>query len=87
MLPITFLECSLRIHRNYPSMIRCEMTCSSKSQNPTPGTQILLILWLQVMYHRGKTKGSSSTKVVSTYGMNRTSSECVMTAYSGDVYQ
>ena len=59
-MPITCLECSLRIHRNYPSMILYGMTCSSRSQNPTPGTQILLILWLQVMYHQGRTKGISS---------------------------
>ena len=55
-MPITCLECSLRIRRNCPSLIRCVTTCSSKSQNLTPRTQILLILWLQVMYHQGKTK-------------------------------
>ena len=68
-------------------MIRWGTTCSSRSQNPTPGTQILLILWLQVMYHQGRTKGSSSTKVASTYGMNRTSSESALTAYSEGVYR
>ena len=87
MLPITCPECSLKIHRNCPSMIHCGMTCSLRSQNPTPGTQILLILWLQVIYHQGKTKGSSSTKVISTYGMNRTSSESALMACSKDVYQ
>ena len=87
MLSITCPECSLRIHRNCPSMIRCGTTCSSRSQNPTPGTQILLTLWLQVMYHQGRTKGSSSTKVISTYGMNRTSSESALMACSKDVYQ
>ena len=86
-MPITCPECSLRIHRNYPSMIRCGTTCPSRSQNPTPGTQILLILWLQVMYHQGRTKGSSSMKGVSTYEMNHTSSESTQTAYLGDVYQ
>ena len=54
-------------------MIRYRMTCPSRSQNLPPGTQILLILWLQVMYHQGRIKGSLSTKVVSTYRMNRTS--------------
>ena len=39
------------------------------------------------MYHQGKTKGSSSMKVVSTYGMNRTSSESALTAYSEGVYR
>ena len=68
-------------------MIRYGTTCSSRSQNPTPSTQILLTLWLQVMYHRGKTKGSSSMKVISTYGMNHTSSESALTAYSEDVYR
>ena len=87
MLPITCPECSLKIHRNYPSMIRCGMTCFPWSQNPTPGTQILLILWLQVMYHQGRTKGSSSMKVVCTYGMNYTSSESALTACSEGVYQ
>ena len=52
-----------------------------------PGTQILLILWLQVMYHQRRTKGSSSMKVISTYAMNRTSLESALTAYSGDVYR
>ena len=87
MLPITCPECNLKIHRNCPSMIHFGMTCSSRSQNTTPGTHILLILWLQVMYRQGKTKGSSSMKVVSTYGMNCTSSESAMMAYSEDVYQ
>ena len=87
MLPMTCLECSLRIRRNYPSMIRCGTTCSSKSQNLTPSMQILLILWLQVMYHQGKTKGSSSMKVVSTYGINHTSSESTLMAFLEDVYQ
>ena len=67
MLPITCPECSLRIRRNCPSMIHYGTTCSSKSQNLTSGTQILLILWLQVMYHQGRTKGSSSMKVISTW--------------------
>ena len=86
-MPITCPECSLRICRNCPSMIRCGTICSSRSQNLTPSTQILLTLWLQVMYHQGRTKGSSSMKVVSTYGMNRTSSESALTAYSEDVYR
>ena len=34
-------RCSLRIRKNCPSMIRCGTTCSSKSQNLTPGMQIL----------------------------------------------
>ena len=87
MLSITCPECSLRIHRNCSPMIRCGTTCSSRSQNPTLGMQILLILWLQVMYHQGKIKEISSTKVISTYGMNRTSSESALTAYSEDVYR
>ena len=72
-MPITCPECSMKIRRNCPSMIRYRMTCPSRSQNLPPGTQILLILWLQVMYHQGRIKGSLSTKVVSTYRMNRTS--------------
>ena len=39
------------------------------------------------MYHQGKTKGSSSMKVVSTYGMNRMSSEAALTACSEGVYR
>ena len=38
-------------------------------------------------YHQGRTKGSSSTKVISTYGMNRISSESALTAYLEDVYR
>ena len=87
MLPITCLECSLRIRRICPSMILYRMTCSTRSPNLTRGTQILLILWLQVMYYQGKTKGSSSTKVISTYGMYHTSSEFALMAYSEDVYR
>ena len=87
MLPITCLECSLKIHRNCRTTIRFEMTCSSRSQNPTPGTRILSILWLQVMYHQGRTKGSSSTKVVSTYRISHTSLESVLMAYLEDVYR
>ena len=68
-------------------MIRCGTTCPSRSQNPTPGTQILLTLWLQVMYHQGRTKGSTSTKVVSTYGMNHTSSKSALMACSEGVYR
>ena len=68
-------------------MIRCGTTCSSRSQNPTPSMQILLTLWLQVMYHQGRTKESSSTKVVSTYGMNHTSLESTLMAYSEGVYR
>jgi hypothetical protein len=44
-------------------------------------------LWLQVMYHQGRTKGSLSIRVVSTYGIHRTSLESALTVYSGDVYQ
>ena len=66
LLPVTCLERSLRIHRNYPSMIHYGTTCSSKSQNPTPGMQILLILWLRVMYHQERIRGSSSIKIAST---------------------
>ena len=86
-MPITCPEYSLRIRRNCLSMIHCGTICSSKSQNLTLGTQILLILWLQVMYHQGRTKGSSSTKVVSTYGMSHTSSESALMTYSKDVYR
>ena len=42
---------------------------------------------MKVMYHQGRTKGSSSTKVVSTYGMNHTSSKSTLMAYSEDVYR
>ena len=86
-MPITCPECNLKIHRNCPSMIRYGTTCSSRSQNPTPGTQILLTLWLQVMCHQGRIKGSLSTKVISTYGMNRTSSEFALMACSEGVYR
>ena len=86
-MPITCLECSLRIRRNYPSMIHYGMTCSSRSRNLTPSTQILLILWLQVMYHQGRTKGSLSMKVISIDGMNHTSSESALMACSEDMYQ
>ena len=68
-------------------MILCGMTSSSRSRDVTPDTRILSILWLQVIYHHGKTKGSSSMKVVSTYGMNHTSSESALTACSEDVYR
>jgi hypothetical protein len=49
--------------------------------------QILSILWLQVMYHQGRTNTSLFKKFVSTYGMTHTSSEFVLTVYSGGVYQ
>ena len=39
------------------------------------------------MYHQGRTKGSSSMKVVSTYGMDHTSSKAALTAYSEGVYR
>ena len=68
-------------------MIRCGTICSSRSQNLTPSTQILLTLWLQVMYHQGRTNGSLSMKVVSTYGMNHTSSGSALMAYSEGVYR
>jgi hypothetical protein len=44
-------------------------------------------LWLQVTYRQGRTKGSSSMKVVSTYGIHRTSSESTLVACSEGVYQ
>jgi hypothetical protein len=56
-------------------MTRSRMTCSIGSPDPTPSMQILSILWLQDMYHQGRTKESSFMRVVTTYGMNRTSSE------------
>ena len=87
MLPITYPECILRIHKNCPSMIHFGMPCSSRSQNLTPSTQILLTLWLQVMCHQGRIKGSLSTKVIFTYGMNHTSLESALTTCSEDVYR
>jgi hypothetical protein len=39
------------------------------------------------MYHQGRIKKNSSTGVVSTYRMNCTFSESVVTDYSGGVYQ
>jgi hypothetical protein len=39
------------------------------------------------MYHQEEIKESSSMRVVSTYGMIRTSSECAQTGCSEDVYQ
>ena len=39
------------------------------------------------MYTRGEQKESSSMKVAYTYGMNCTSSEYVLMAYSEDVYR
>ena len=86
-MPITCLECSLRIRRICPSMILYRMICSTRFPNLTRDTQILLILWLQVMYRQGRIKGSSSTKVVSAYGMNCTSLESALMAYSEDVYR
>jgi hypothetical protein len=62
------------------------MTCSSRSPDQTPSTRILSTLWLQVMYHQGRTKRSLSTRVISTFGIHRTSSESALTVYSGDVY-
>ena len=52
-----------------------------------PGMQILLILWLHVMYHQGRVSGSLSMKVTSTYVMNRTSTEFVLMDYLGCVFQ
>jgi hypothetical protein len=49
--------------------------------------QILSILWLLDMYHQGQTKENSFTKVVTTYGMNRTSSESAQMDFSEGVYQ
>jgi hypothetical protein len=49
--------------------------------------QILLILWLRDMYHQGRTKESSFTKVVTTYGINRTSSESTQMDFSEGVYR
>ena len=86
-MPITCPECSLKIHRNCPSTIHYGTTCSSRSQNSTPSTQILLNLWLQVMYHQGRIKGSSSMKFISTYGINRTSLEYALKACSEGVRQ
>jgi hypothetical protein len=39
------------------------------------------------MYHQGRINASLFKKVVSTYGMTRTSSKLVMMVYSGGVYQ
>ena len=39
------------------------------------------------MYHQGRTKENSSTKVISTYEMSRTSSESALTACSEGVYR
>jgi hypothetical protein len=39
------------------------------------------------MYHQGRTNASLFKKVVSTYGMTRTSSEFVLMVYSRGVYQ
>jgi hypothetical protein len=74
LLSITCLECSLKIYRSCPTMNCSRMTCSIGSPDPTPGMQILSILWLQDMYNQGRTKESSFMRVVTTYGMNRTSS-------------
>jgi hypothetical protein len=63
------------------------MTCSIESPDPTPGMQILLILWLQDMYHQGQIKESSFMRVVTTYGMSHTSSESTQTDSLEDVYQ
>jgi hypothetical protein len=85
--PTTCPGCSLKIHRNCASTTTCETTCSTRSRTSTPGMQILLILWLQVMYHQERTNISSFKKVVSTYGMNHTSSESALMIYSEGVYQ
>jgi hypothetical protein len=63
------------------------MTCSIGSSDLTPDMQILSILWLQDMYHQGRTKENSFTKVVTTYGMNRTSSESAQIDFSEGVYR
>jgi len=52
-----------------------------------PYMQMLLILWLQVMYHKEATKGNSSRRAILTYGMNHTSSEYALMIYSEDVCQ
>jgi hypothetical protein len=49
--------------------------------------QILLILWLQDMYHQGQTKESSFMRVVTTYGMSRTSLESIKMDSLEGVYQ
>ena len=87
LLPITCLECSLKIHRSCPLMTRYGTTCSIGSPDPTLGMQILSILWLQDMYHQERTKGSASMKVISTYRMSHTSTESTLTSYSGGVYR
>jgi hypothetical protein len=58
-----------------------------RSPDQTPGTRILSILWLQVIYHQGRIRRSSFMKVVSTYGIRHTSSESVLMACSEDVYR
>jgi len=58
-----------------------------ESTNFTPGMKILLILWLQVMYHQEARKGNSFRRAVLTYGMNHTSSEYALMVYSEDVCQ
>jgi len=63
------------------------MTCSTESIDLNPGMQILLILWLHVMYHQEVTKEGQSRRVVPTYGMNDTSSKHALIVYSQDVYQ
>jgi hypothetical protein len=87
LLLITYQECNLKIHKNYPSMIHLGMICFSKSPDLTPGMQILSILWLQDMYHQEKIKESSSMRVISIYGTIHTSSKCAQTGCSEDVYQ
>ena len=38
------------------------------------------------MYHQGRISGSSSMKVISTYGMNHTSTMSALMDYSGGVF-
>jgi hypothetical protein len=58
----------------------------SKSPDLTPGMQIMSILGLHDMYHQEEIKESSSMRVISTYGMICTSSECAQMGCLEDVY-
>jgi hypothetical protein len=68
-------------------MTHCRITCSIRSTHPTPSMQILSILWLQDMYHKGRIKESSFIRVVITYGMRHTSSESAKTDSLEDMHQ
>jgi hypothetical protein len=60
-------------------------SCCIGSLGQTPGTQILLILWLHGMYDQEPTRKSLFMRAAITCGMNHTFFEYALTGYSGGV--